>query len=121
MARQAVFQHVWMPLLGWQAGRFGNRLEDPKVLRAVQTAALLRSEQIFRAIGRPNLQPGAQCGYFIKKWISQAGASLPFACLPCQNPRTQRAGVALPPRCGGLPYAFLRRQDALRSGVLAAR
>jgi hypothetical protein len=45
MTRQRVLQDVRMPLLGWQASGFGNRLEQAKEGCAIKAPALLRCEE----------------------------------------------------------------------------
>ena len=50
MRRQRMLQHMWMPL-GWlKPGCLGDRLEHPEKLGAVKASALLRREQIARAV-----------------------------------------------------------------------
>ena len=50
MRRQRMLQHMWVPL-GWlKPGCLGGRLEHPEKLGAVKASALLRREQIARAV-----------------------------------------------------------------------
>jgi len=50
MRRQRMLQHMWMPLSWLKPGCLGDRLEHPEKLGAVKASALLRREQIARAV-----------------------------------------------------------------------
>ncbi len=65
-----MLQSVRMPFFWGQSGRGGNRLEQPKELTAVQSAAFLRDEQEILAVIRTLPQPLAQGFQFIKQWLS---------------------------------------------------
>jgi len=58
VASEGVLEDMGMPLLRRQPGSLGAGPEDTKELRAVEPAALLRGEQVIRAVSSPLPAPG---------------------------------------------------------------